>query len=383
MKVTPYSKTIYNENGDYLQTISRKSKLIYALFLFCVLFFGAFFLTQNFTISVGAFAIIKPSSDVSILKSFTSGKVKESFVRENLYVKRNQTLYILDSEILNEQERTLSAKANDIRRFMQDLNTLLINADSKQVATSYYQQSSFNYRQKIGESTTRLKKVQADYNRNKKLHSEKVIADAEFENFQFELDKVKNDLTLIKENQRSQWQNDLRTYERELQDIEGQLAQLRKQLDNLIIKAPVSGTIQNMAGIYAGSTVMAGQDLAQISPDTSLIVEAYLSPNDIGLIRKKMEARFQIDAFNYNQWGIASGIVEEISNDVQLIDNRPMFKVRCSLNKNFLQLKNGYQGFLKKGMTLQARFMVTERTLWQLLYDKADDWLNPNTFAKQ
>lgn len=383
MKVIPYSRTVYNEDGDYLQAISHKSKLIYALFLFGVVFIGAFILTRSIAISVGSPAIIKPSSDVSILKSFTSGKVKESFVHENIYVKRNQTLYILDSEILNEQERTLTAKGDDIRRFTEDLNALLNNEDSKQITTSFYQQSSFNYRQKVVESTTRLNKVQADYNRNKKLHSEKVIADAEFENFQFELDKAKNDLALIKENQRSQWQNDLRTYERELQDIEGQLAQLQKQRDNLIIKAPVSGTIQNVTGIYAGSTVMAGQDLAQISPDTSLIVEAYLSPNDIGLIRKKMEARFQIDAFNYNQWGMASGIVEEISNDVQLIDNRPMFKVRCSLNKNFLQLKNGYQGFLKKGMTLQARFMVTERTLWQLLYDKADDWLNPNTFARQ
>jgi len=32
----------------------------------------------------------------------------------------------------------------------------------------------------------------------------------------------------------------------------------------------------------------------------------------------------------------------------------------------------------KKGMTLQARFIVTKRSLWQLLYDKVDDWANPN-----
>jgi HlyD family secretion protein len=28
-------------------------------------------------------------------------------------------------------------------------------------------------------------------------------------------------------------------------------------------------------------------------------------------------------------------------------------------------------------MSLTARFNVTERTLFQLLYDKVDDWLNP------
>lgn len=42
--------------------------------------------------------------------------------------------------------------------------------------------------------------------------------------------------------------------------------------------------------------------------------------------------------------------------------------------------KNGYKGYLKKGMTLQARFIITERTLWQLLYDKVDDWINPATY---
>jgi HlyD family secretion protein len=28
-------------------------------------------------------------------------------------------------------------------------------------------------------------------------------------------------------------------------------------------------------------------------------------------------------------------------------------------------------------MTLRARFIVAERSLWQLLYDKVDDWMNP------
>ena len=40
-------------------------------------------------------------------------------------------------------------------------------------------------------------------------------------------------------------------------------------------------------------------------------------------------------------------------------------------------LKNGYSRPLKKGMTLQARFVITKRSLWQLVYDKIDNWLNP------
>ncbi|GHT22645.1 hypothetical protein AGMMS4957_13110 [Bacteroidia bacterium] len=42
-----------------------------------------------------------------------------------------------------------------------------------------------------------------------------------------------------------------------------------------------------------------------------------------------------------------------------------------------LQLKNGYKGNLKKGMTLTGRFYLTDRSLWQLLFDKVDNWVNP------
>lgn len=274
-------------------------------------------------------------------------------------------------------------KIEDTNLFKSDLQNLLLQTSEAQILTTpLFQQSWFNYRQKVTEATTRYKKIKADYNRNRKLHTQKVIADAEFENFQFELDKARNDLELLKQNQLSQWQGELRNYEREQQDFESQLAQLQREKENLVIKAPVSGSIQNLAGIYSGSMILTNQELAQISPDTSLVVEAYVSPNDIGLIRTGMPVRFQVDAFNYNQWGLATGKIIEISSDVQIINERPVFKVRCLLDKDYLQLKSGYKGYLKKGMTLQARFMVAERTLWQLLFDKVDDWINPNTHVK-
>jgi membrane fusion protein, peptide pheromone/bacteriocin exporter len=169
-----------------------------------------------------------------------------------------------------------------------------------------------------------------------------------------------------------------KTLQEEKRELESQLVRVQKEKATLTIKAPVSGTVQNLAGIYVGSNVFANQELGQISPDTSMLVIAYVQPNDIGFIKKDMNVRLQVDAFNYNQWGMATGKVTAVPQDIKIIDNKPVFEVRCSLDKDFLQLKGGYKGYLKKGMTLQARFIVTERSLWQLLYDKVDDWVNPN-----
>lgn len=370
-------------NEIYQATIRKKSDLIYLGFclIFVFLVFSAHFI--SISISIRSSALIRPSSEISFIRSLLNGRIKASFVKENQIIKKGEILYNLESDIQQEREKLLVLKKQDIALFINDLKSLISDNNLNEISTALYRQSFFNYKQKITEATTRFKKVQTDYNRNYKLHKEKVIADVEFENFQFELNKAKNELELVKQSQLSQWQGELRNYERDLQELEGQLALLAKENENLIIKAPVSGTLQNVAGVYPGSMVFANQELSQISPDTNLIVEAYVSPNDIGLIRAGMLTRFQVNAFNYNQWGLATGKVTEISSDVQIIGEQPVFKVRCQLDKDYLQLKNGYKGYLKKGMTLQARFLVTERTLWQLLYDKMDDWLNPNTFSKE
>ena len=107
-----------------------------------------------------------------------------------------------------------------------------------------------------------------------------------------------------------------------------------------------------------------------------------MPPKDIGYIKIGQEVRMQVDAFNYNEWGIISGKVVEIFNDITLINSQegtlPYCKVICSIDNPYLTLKDGYRGELKRGMTMNCRFMLTKRTIFQLLYDRVDDWINPN-----
>jgi HlyD family secretion protein len=54
-----------------------------------------------------------------------------------------------------------------------------------------------------------------------------------------------------------------------------------------------------------------------------------------------------------------------------------VFKVRCELAQRELVLPSGVRGTLRKGMTLQARFLVARRSLLQLLRDDLSSWLDP------
>lgn len=370
-------------SGSTQETLKKKSTVIYSITIIVFLAGLISCVFIKLQISVQSSALIRPTAEISSIKSLVNGRLKESFVKENKLVTKGEPLFIIESEILTEKERTTGTKISEVKKFIHDYKIILQeNPEVKYLQTPLLQQSVISYRQKLFDLKTRLNKAKTDFDRNNKLHSQKVIADLDFENFQFELDKATNELDLANQTQLSQWQSDLRTYEKELLELEGELAQIKKEKENLTIKSPVSGSVQNFSGLYPGSLILANQDLVKISPDTSLLVEAYIKPNDIGLIRQNMVARFQVDAFNYNQWGIATGKVWEISNDIHIINDKPFFKAKCTLDANYLQLKNGYKGYFKKGMTLQARFIVTERTLWQLLYDKVDDWVNPNTYAQ-
>jgi len=333
-------------------------------------------------VSIRSFALIRPASEVNIIRSIASGRIKEVHLIENKKVKAGALLYVVESETLNEQEKFFVGKIALGKTFIQDVELVLKASSGKLPTPSFanglYRQSYFTFKQRLAEAQTVYVKARQAHDRQKKLYEQKVIAAIEFENFQFELDRAKDAINQITEAQRSQWQNELRNLEEEKRELESQLVRLQKEKSMLTVTSPISGTIQNVAGVYLGSLVYANQELAQISPDTNLLVIAYVQPNDIGFIRKGMPVRLQVDAFNYNQWGMANGTVTAVPQDIKIIDNKPVFEVRCSLDNDFLQLKNGYKGYLKKGMTLQARFMVAERTLWQLLYDKVDDWMNPN-----
>ena len=77
---------------------------------------------------------------------------------------------------------------------------------------------------------------------------------------------------------------------------------------------------------------------------------------------------------------MSEAIQEAVTQKEELKDIGYPDKVICALDSETLSLKNGYIGHIRKGMTVNANFIITQRTVFQLLYDKIDNWLNPKVF---
>jgi hypothetical protein len=96
------------------------------------------------------------------------------------------------------------------------------------------------------------------------------------------------------------------------------------------------------------------------------------------LININQDVRIQVDAYNYNEWGLLNAKVIDISDDIIIEDgSSAYFRVRCIPEKTSLSLKNGFRSEIRKGMSFNARIVLIRRSLFNLLFDKVDKWLNP------
>lgn len=320
---------------------------------------------------------MEPEKERISLQSLNSGRVVYSKIENHLTVKKGDTLLILESQQIEEKKQLLIQKIAEKQEMIRDLKVLLKPSQTN-METPKYSSAKALFDQQEYDLKVKLDKASQDLKRNKALYEKQIIATIEMEKFQFEFDLAQNNLTEFKKRSFAQWENDRTQEENILAEFQTQLKQLEESQAEYLLLAPYEGTLLNVKGIQPNTYVLAGQPLAEISPSTNLIVNCYVSPTDIGFLKVDMPAKFQIDAYNYNQWGLASGKIKTIGSDIELLNGKPVFQILCTLNENELFLKNGVAGTIKKGMTLRAQFFKTKRSLWQLLFDKVDDWLNPS-----
>ncbi|WP_442589843.1 HlyD family secretion protein [Pedobacter sp. AW31-3R] len=361
------------------------TKIIYQTVLLVLIagFLSLFFIKVD--VNVKSTGLFRSVEERNTIKPLVSGRIDSVFIKENTHVKAGQVLLTIKRESLEGKNDLVKLQQSDVEAQLGDLGQLITayrtnNWDRKlQLESGLYSQQYSLFMQQIVEAKSRYNSARRNYQRYLFLYRKKAVSALEYDEVKLKLDNIKNELSLIGETQGSKWQSELNNLKIQTRELSSKNEQYAEEKEFYTLRASVTGSVQQLKGIQPGSLVSTNELLGEISPDSGLIAETYVLPRDIGLLKVGTAARFQVDAYNYNQWGMLGGKVLSISNDIFMDKGQqPYFKVKCLLDAYQLKLKNGYVGKIKKGMTLQARFFVTRRTLFQLLYDKADDWLNPN-----
>ncbi len=356
------------------------------IYLSSLLFIIAIFILLPFIsipITSSSRGTVRSMVENTKINAVVSGKVVFcALQKNNQKISKGDTLFMVISEQLVTQKTLQENQYMDFQTQLLDL-AKLTKRQYKGLQTGQYQKELSAMQEKIAQVKTQLSLAQKDYDRAKTLYKKGVIAKAEYEQIYYKYKGLTKQIASIKEQQMAQWQAQKRQVERQLRLLNSEITKINQEQKNYIITAPISGRLVNFSGLQKGNFIIQGQSVGEISPEQSLIVECFVSPKDIGFIRTGQKVKFQIDTYNYNQWGLLNGSVQEINQNITINPQtgRGFFKVLCTMDKNYLQLKNGYKGQISKGMTLTTRFHLIDRTLWQLLFDRVDDWFNPKLIS--
>ena len=381
--------SITNNTIIYTSTINRNYISIYWFILIFIIICSAALPFINLDISVKSSGIIRPVDEKTELKSSVSTVIDTLFFKEGDTVRKGDIIIQLRKENIAIKKTMNDFEINQRELFIKDLDklttskTTIFSCNVNALLSPLYKQQCSHFIFQLSELNAQLKKVNKELYMDSLLSVDRVIAPKEMFDKQIEHEKLLANIRATQEQQIAIWQQQLATYQLEKSQYQNANQQLNEDSSFYSIKAPVNGVLQSFNKFYPGSLVQAGETLAIISPQAQLVAECYVNTRDVGLLKLQQPTLFQIDAFDYNYFGILTGKIISIDNDYTVIDNKPVFKIRCMLDEKQLHLNNGFNGDIKKGMTLQARFVVTRRTLWQLLFDKIDDWVNPNAPIKQ
>ena len=353
---------------------------IYKIILFLTILIFISFYFIRLPISSSSRGIIRSQTENTKIVSVVGGRVIENNLKKNNQeIKQGEKLLVITAEQLDTQKSLQNSQSSDYSAQLQDLHKLT-RGQYGGLQTGQYQRELSAMQEKIAQVQTKLSLAKKDYDRANLLYNQGVIPKSEYDKFYHTYQGLQSQVSGIREQQLAQWQAQKRDTERQIRSLGSEITRINQEQKNYIITAPISGRLVNYSGVQKGNFIVQGQPIGEISPEENQVAECMVSPKDIGFIKKNQKVKFQIDAYNYNQWGLLEGKVMDIDQNITVNQQtgEAYFKVRCMMDKNYLQLKNGYKGQIGKGMTLTARFYLLDRTLWQLLFDRVDDWFNPN-----
>jgi HlyD family secretion protein len=211
------------------------------------------------TVSSGKFdefivvtGVVQPLKTIQ-LDAIVGGYVTEKLIEGGNMVKQGDILLKLENQNLKlsflQSETEASRLVNDLQNTRQSLRI-----------------ARFNLQKNLSELDFQIDQARDAHERNTKLYQDKVIPDADYLKTKREFERLTRQREIEVESQKYQEENS----RMQISQLEGTLASTQKNvslwrqtLDNLVVKAPVTGLLSSM-NVEVGSNISQGQNIGQI-----------------------------------------------------------------------------------------------------------------------
>jgi protease secretion system membrane fusion protein len=170
------------------------------------------------------------------------------------------------------------------------------------------------------------------------------------------------------------YQKDVRTQlsdvQREAESLDSRLDGQDYELANAEVKAPVDGTIVNLAVFTKGGVVAPGSHMMDLVPlDDALVVEGQLPVNLIDRVHTGLQVELMFSAFNTNRTPHIPGELIQVSADrtVEERTGQAYYKVRARVTKEGQQIIAAKKLDIRSGMPVEMFVKTGERTMMSYL----------------
>lgn len=172
-------------------------------------------------------------------------------------------------------------------------------------------------------------------------------------------------------------------------ELKAELVKAEQRLSQGVLRAPIDGTVQQLAVHTIGGVVTPAEPLLAVVPAAgTLVVEAAVQNRDVGFIRAGQTVRVKIDTFNFTRYGLIEGEVLGVTRDAVSRpandksgragasgsgdavagdgESSPIYLARVALAQDWMMTENGRVD-LTPGMAVTAEIQTGTRRLISFL----------------
>ena len=218
------------------------------------------------------------------LDAIVGGYVTEKLVDGGNAVELGQTLLKLENQQLKlnflQSETEASRLVNELQNTRQRLRV-----------------ERFNLRKTLSDLDFQIAEAKDMFERNKRLREDSIISDLEYMRTKRDFDRLVEQREIEVESQKYQEEN----AELQIQQLEGTLERTEKNVDvwrqsleNLVVKAPVSGLLSSIE-VEIGSNIQQGQNIGQIDDTSNFKMQVEIDEHYIARVFIGLRGEFDFD----------------------------------------------------------------------------------------
>lgn len=266
------------------------------------------------------------------LDAIEGGVVERKYYEGGILIDEGDTILKLSNNVL-------------LQNFVREETQAFILVNNLETTKLDLKRNQFDLKKALVDVDYQIDEAKDAYRRGKELFSEKIISEQEYLNLKRAYDKLVDSRKIQVESAKFDSLNarlQIAQAEATLQRTRDNLEMIKKNLDNLFIKAPISGSLSTV-NAEVGESISTGQNIGQIDDLNGFKVRAAIDEHYIARIYQGLSGTFDFAGGTY-QLEI-SKIYPEVANGLFSVD---------------MVFTDTIPKGIRRGQTLQIRLQLSE-----------------------